>query len=313
MESPGCPVPPTCRFTRLRGLKCAKPSLGDASSPWPDGSPARRAASPCICPRAGPGRTSSVAPWHDSARCLSRPDGARSPLTQLPRQLAPGPVRECFLPCPIPPSRSPQPSQAAISTPNSADRPPANLQSTRIRARTVASVTSSPPSAILAPSIGGFGLRTMLSKLPGYKERSNLSDDISRLEKHKSDIVATAREDNSELAEAVEICIEQLKRAFDETHYGRNVLAHGQMAQVASETITINSSQQRTPNEKHEGWLEISHPRWGTVKLTEVSLDKELNSARDLQSKVGDLNGLVQWMNASKTGNGKQKPCLRGT
>ena len=63
------------------------------------------------------------------------------------------------MPCPIPPSRSPQPSQAAISTPNSADRPPANLQSTRIRARTVASVTSSPPSAILAPSIGGFGLR----------------------------------------------------------------------------------------------------------------------------------------------------------
>ena len=62
------------------------------------------------------------------------------------------------MPCPIPPSRSPQPSQAAISTPNSADRPPANLQSTRIRARTVASLTSSPPSAILASSIGGFGL-----------------------------------------------------------------------------------------------------------------------------------------------------------
>ena len=46
-------------------------TLRRASSPWPDGSPARRAASPCICPRAGPGRTSSVAPWHDSARCLS--------------------------------------------------------------------------------------------------------------------------------------------------------------------------------------------------------------------------------------------------
>ena len=29
MESPACPVPPTCRFTRLRGLKCAKPSWGD--------------------------------------------------------------------------------------------------------------------------------------------------------------------------------------------------------------------------------------------------------------------------------------------
>ena len=162
------------------------------------------------------------------------------------------------------------------------------------------SIAQSIGTIILAYALAENNLRTMLSKLPGYKERSNLSDDISRLEKHKSDIVATAREDNSELAEAVEICIEQLKRAFDETHYGRNVLAHGQMAQVASETITINSSQQRTPNEKHEGWLEISHPRWGTVKLTEVSLDKELISARDLQSKVGDLNGLVQWMNASK-------------
>ncbi len=28
MESPGCPVLPTCRFTRLRGLKCAKPRKG---------------------------------------------------------------------------------------------------------------------------------------------------------------------------------------------------------------------------------------------------------------------------------------------
>ena len=26
-KGPGCPVPPTCGFTRLRGLKCAKPSL----------------------------------------------------------------------------------------------------------------------------------------------------------------------------------------------------------------------------------------------------------------------------------------------
>ena len=72
-------------------------------------SPARRAASLCICPSAGPGKTSSVAPWLDSERCLSPPDGARPPLTQPPRQLAPGPVRECVLPCPIPPSRSQQP------------------------------------------------------------------------------------------------------------------------------------------------------------------------------------------------------------
>ena len=35
---------------------------GDASSPWPDASPARRGASPCICPTAGPGKTSSAPP-----------------------------------------------------------------------------------------------------------------------------------------------------------------------------------------------------------------------------------------------------------
>ena len=38
-ESPGCPVPPTCRFTRLRGLKCAKPREGLEAAindrPWP--------------------------------------------------------------------------------------------------------------------------------------------------------------------------------------------------------------------------------------------------------------------------------------
>ena len=37
--------------------------------------------------------------------------------------------------------------------PKSACRPPANLPSTRIRARIIAPVTPSPPSAVLAPSI----------------------------------------------------------------------------------------------------------------------------------------------------------------
>ena len=52
--------------------------------PWPDGSPARRAASLCICPSVGPGKPSSVAPSLDSERCLSPPDGARPPLTRHP-------------------------------------------------------------------------------------------------------------------------------------------------------------------------------------------------------------------------------------
>ena len=55
----------------------------DASFPWPEGSPARRAASLCICPSVGPGKRSSVAPSLDSERCLSPPDGP--PLTRHPQ------------------------------------------------------------------------------------------------------------------------------------------------------------------------------------------------------------------------------------
>ena len=37
--------------------------------------PARRANSLCICPSVGPGKTSSVAPWHDYEQFHSQPDG----------------------------------------------------------------------------------------------------------------------------------------------------------------------------------------------------------------------------------------------
>ena len=47
---------------------------GGASSPWPDGSPARHAALLCTFPKAGPGKTISAAPWRDRAPCHSRPD-----------------------------------------------------------------------------------------------------------------------------------------------------------------------------------------------------------------------------------------------
>ena len=42
---------------------------------WPDGSPARRAASHCICHSAGLGKPSSIVPWPDCAPCHSLPDG----------------------------------------------------------------------------------------------------------------------------------------------------------------------------------------------------------------------------------------------
>ena len=52
-----------------------------------------RSARPCSFPRAGPGRSSSAAPWPDCEPFHSQPDGARPPLTrqptQRPRKLAP--------------------------------------------------------------------------------------------------------------------------------------------------------------------------------------------------------------------------------
>ena len=48
---------------------------GGGSSPWPDGSPARRVASHCICHSAGLGKPSSIVPWPDCAPCHSLPDG----------------------------------------------------------------------------------------------------------------------------------------------------------------------------------------------------------------------------------------------
>ena len=49
------------------------------SSPWPDGSPARRAGSLCICHSAGLGKPSSAAPWHGCERFHSQPDGTSVP------------------------------------------------------------------------------------------------------------------------------------------------------------------------------------------------------------------------------------------
>ena len=51
-------------------------TLRDASFPWPGGSPARRAASSYIFPRAGLGETISAPPWRDCAPCRSHPDPA---------------------------------------------------------------------------------------------------------------------------------------------------------------------------------------------------------------------------------------------
>ena len=85
-------------------------------------------------------------PFHSQPDC-ARPLLTRHPANRTPRQLAP--------------AQSASASCRVLSRHlayHSRCRPPANLPSTRIRARIIAPVTPSPPSAVLAPSIGEFGL-----------------------------------------------------------------------------------------------------------------------------------------------------------
>ena len=58
----------------MNGAADCRPS-GGGSSPWWDGSPARRTASLCISPGAGLGKPGSVAPWPGCKPFRSRPDG----------------------------------------------------------------------------------------------------------------------------------------------------------------------------------------------------------------------------------------------
>ena len=111
------PTPPgwPCRSWRITWLAGQRASAcvsnwqpprpsDDASSPWPDASPARHAASRCIFPRAGPGKTSSAALSPNYASCQSHPDRAHGvclstglpnhlpDLRQAGRSVTPGPI-----------------------------------------------------------------------------------------------------------------------------------------------------------------------------------------------------------------------------
>ena len=138
--------------------------FGDGSSPWPDGSPARHAASPCICHSAGLGKPSSVAPWHGCERFHSQPDGARPQLTRHPPnrtspQTRASPVREHLSPRPLP---------AISPCPTSPDGHKVSLRRLKTdtgpiyqnRARTIASLCPSSPILLLQRhTFGGFGLK----------------------------------------------------------------------------------------------------------------------------------------------------------
>ena len=100
-------------------------------------------------PKGWPWGKRSVAPWPGCEPFHSQPDGARPLLTRhpanrTPRQLAP--VRSasaaCRVLCPL---LSPSAHRRPPLAPPKALADPPNLPSTRIRARIIAPVTSSPP------------------------------------------------------------------------------------------------------------------------------------------------------------------------
>ena len=89
-----------------------KPS-GGGSSLWWDGSPARRAALPCIFPSIGLGKPSSLAPWPDCEPFHSPPDCQPATDPTSPQTRA-TPVRESSLLRILSPSRASQLPQRAI-------------------------------------------------------------------------------------------------------------------------------------------------------------------------------------------------------
>ena len=143
---------------------------GGASSPWPDASPARRGASPCICHGAGPGRTSSTAPWPGCGHCHSLPDGGVA-VWPVPKATQP-PGR----PAPVKPRISPAANWPPVSSSlvlRAARNPlpliaaPGNRPYLPASSPTISFPPFLPPvSPSRSHPFGGLGLRLLLALCP---------------------------------------------------------------------------------------------------------------------------------------------------
>ena len=106
-------VPQTARIGLGEGVVTTRKRTGGASSPWPDGSPARPAASLCICHRAGLGKPSSLAPWLDCEPCHCLPEAPTAPdtstrlLNHPTESHRPGPRLSSLACCPADPAPAP--------------------------------------------------------------------------------------------------------------------------------------------------------------------------------------------------------------
>ena len=136
----------------------------DASSLWPDGLPARRADSLCIFPGAGPGRSSSAAPWPDCAPCHSRPDGA---IRHRPNPSKLASARAASVSCCVQCHYHAIPSvPRPLSKPGAATENPLPCHIGPHGAQAFSLVGSLIPTCLaFTPPIGGFGLRDVVAAL----------------------------------------------------------------------------------------------------------------------------------------------------
>ena len=141
-------------------------------------------------------------------------------------------------------------------------------------------------------------LRAMMVNVPGHKPSSNLSADINRLKQYKAAIIASASAKSADGGQAMEECIDAIVDTFDKTLTKRNALAHGQLVQVGLTTFTIGGDD--TDRDEDRGSrLQIEHAG-ETVELTEEGIQGLLGSARELQTHVGHLGRVLEFLAARR-------------
>ena len=147
---------------------------------------------------------------------------------------------------------------------------------------------------LISYSLAENNLRAMMVNVPGHKPRSNLSADIERLKKHKAAIIASASAKSADGGQAMEESIDAIIDTFDKTLAKRNTLAHGQLVQVGLTTFTIGGDD--TDRDKDRGSrLQIEHAG-ETVELTEEGMQELLDSVRELQTHVGGLGRVLEFL-----------------
>ena len=137
-------------------------------------------------------------------------------------------------------------------------------------------------------------LRAMMKNVPGHSPRSNLSEDIDRLKKHKEAFVASYSAQSADGGQAMEECIAAIVSAFNEIYGKRRALAHGQLVNVGLSTSTITPHGINRDKEESSR-LQIEH-NGVSLELTEEGIQEPLDNIRELQAQVGRLGRTLEFL-----------------